>query len=66
MSDGKARTELSDEEFQRLLKAEDFTSLGWYFWSCFATLPKTDERRRTAVKRHRKLTQVQKNACEQI
>jgi hypothetical protein len=63
---GNARTEYSDEEYERLLKAEEFTLLGWYFWACFATLQKTDPLRRTAQKRYRKLTQVQKDACENI
>lgn len=66
MSQGNARTEISDEEFQRLLKAEDFAVLGWYFWACFATLPKTDPLRKTASKRYRLLTPAQKEACEQV
>lgn len=59
-------TELSDEEYARLLKEGDFTKLGWYFWACFATLQKVDPLRRTAVKRYRLLTQAQKDACENI
>lgn len=56
----------TEKQLIAAVKAEQFSWLGWQFWTVFALFPKTDKVRKYHEKIWNSLTEEQKEMCEQI